>query len=65
MEVVKQDDAFVRGVLERVLHLLYITLQERASKMPLLHRELGLSEAHKMPPVSLPDPPPPTCLSPA
>lgn len=49
MEVVRQDDAFVRVVLERVLHLLYITLQDRASKMPLLHRELGLSDAHKVP----------------
>lgn len=49
MEVVRQDDAFVRTVLERVLQLLYITLQDRASKMPLLHRELGLSEDHKVP----------------
>ena len=42
MEEVKQDDAFVRVLLERVLHLLYITLQERASAMPTLHHDLGL-----------------------
>lgn len=49
MEEVKQDDAFVRVLLERVLQLLYITLQDRASAFPLLHRDLGLSDAHKVP----------------
>lgn len=49
MEEVKQDDAFVRVLLERVLHLLYITLQERASAMPTLHHDLGLPATHKVP----------------
>lgn len=49
MEEVRQDDAFVRKLLERVLHLLYITLQDRACAMPTLHHELGLSDAHKVP----------------
>ncbi|CAL8467497.1 g7035 [Coccomyxa elongata] len=52
MEEVRQDDAFVRALLERVLHLLYITLQDRACAMPTLHHELGLSDAHKVPPPS-------------
>ena len=49
MEEVRQDDAFVRKLLERVLHLLYITLQDRACAMPTLHHELGLSDAHRVP----------------
>lgn len=49
MEEVKQDDAFVRVLLERVLHLLLITLQERASAMPTLHHDLGLPASHKVP----------------
>ncbi|EIE24503.1 potassium transporter [Coccomyxa subellipsoidea C-169] len=52
MEEVKQDDAFVRVLLERVLHLLLITLQERASAMPTLHHDLGLPASHKVPPPS-------------
>ena len=57
MEVVKQDEHFVRELLGRVLHLLYKTLQERASKMPTLIKDLGLpagTELPVRPPVACP-----------
>lgn len=49
MEVVKQDEHFVRELLGRVLHLLYKTLQERASKMPTLIKDLGLPAGTELP----------------
>ena len=53
MEVVRQDENFVRELLGRVLHLLYKTLQERASKMPNLVKDLGMPAGTELP-VSLP-----------
>ena len=53
MEVVRQDEHFVRELLGRVLHLLYKTLQERGSKMPTLVKDLGLPAGTELP-VSLP-----------
>ena len=49
MEVVRQDEAFVELLLGRVLHLLFRTLQSRASLAPTLHRDLGLPATHKVP----------------
>ena len=49
MEVVRQDEHFVRELLGRVLHLLYKTLQERASKMPTLVKDLGLPAGTELP----------------
>ena len=49
MEVVRQDERFVRELLGRVLHLLYKTLQERASKMPTLVKDLGLPAGTELP----------------
>ena len=49
MEVVRQDELFVRELLGRVLHLLYKTLQERASKMPNLVKDLGLPAGTELP----------------
>lgn len=54
MERVRQDESFVRELLSRVLHLLYKTLQERASKMPSLVKDLGLPTGSEIP-VSVPD----------
>ncbi|CAK0787458.1 hypothetical protein CVIRNUC_010678 [Coccomyxa viridis] len=50
MERVRQDESFVRELLSRVLHLLYKTLQERASKMPSLVKDLGLPTGSEIPP---------------
>ena len=49
MERVRQDESFVREMLSRVLHLLYKTLQERASKMPSLVKDLGMPTGSKIP----------------
>ena len=49
MEVVKQDEAWVELLLGRVLHLLYRTLQDRCSRVPTLHHDLGLPESYKVP----------------
>ena len=49
MERVRQDESFVRELLGRVLHLLYKTLQERASKMPSLVKDLGLPTGSEIP----------------
>ena len=49
MEVVKQNEHFVRELLGRVLHLLYKTLQERASKMPNADKGSGLASWHRAP----------------
>ena len=49
MERVRQDESFVRELLSRVLHLLYKTLQERASKMPSLVKDLGLPTGSEIP----------------
>lgn len=49
MEVVRQDETFVRELLGRVLHLLYKTLQERASRMPTLVKDLGLPSTFELP----------------
>jgi len=49
MEVVRQDENFVRELLGRVLHLLYKTLQERASKMPNLVKDLGMPAGTDLP----------------
>ena len=54
MERVRQDESFVRELLSRVLHLLYKTLQERASKVPSLVKDLGLPTGSEIP-VSVPD----------
>ena len=49
MEVVRQDEGFVDVLLGRVLHLLFRTLQARASLAPALHKDLGLPATHKVP----------------
>lgn len=49
MEVVRQDERFVRELLGRVLHLLYKTLQERASAMPTLVKDLGMPAGTELP----------------
>ena len=49
MEVVRQDERFVRELLGRVLHLLYKTLQERAAAMPTLVKDLGLPAGTELP----------------
>ena len=57
MEVIRQDEGFVRELLGRVLHLLYKTLQERASSMPNLVKDLGLNVELPVSPASQPLPP--------
>ena len=49
MERVRQDESFVRELLSRVLHLLFKTLQERASKTPSLVKDLGLPTGSEIP----------------
>lgn len=49
MEVVRQDEGFVEVLLGRVQHLLFRTLQARASLAPTLHKDLGLPATYKVP----------------
>ena len=49
MERMRQDESFVRDLLSKVLHLLYKTLQERASQQPSLAKDLGLPTGSEIP----------------